>query len=300
MGRIDNLKIFKQNNKGVGNMKKIAHDLRNAIFMNVCVERLARLMFLIVFMLMLTSFNVGAQNFANFNPESEVFDESMPDEVIEQLLAQDSTSIPLNIMENVPSSEDESTYTLGVNDVIQVTVMRHPEVSGDFRINSEGKIQYEFVGDIFIEEMVKHEVKEQLVEKLSKYIISPELTVKIIGYNSKVVYVVGEVGRPGKIFMRGNTITVREALIQASLPMLTAKTTKSRLITPTDKGKPKMIPVNIHKLLFEGDLRENFVMNPGDTLYVPPTIMAKALRVIQPVAAPINAAKGTAASMYGF
>lgn len=282
-------------------MKKIALVARNAIFMSVRVERLARLMLLAAAIVMLTSFNAEAQNFANFNPDSEVFDDAIPDEVIEQLLAQDANSMPLDIMPTGPSSEDESTYTLGVNDVIQVTVMRHPEVSGEFRINSEGKIQYEFVGDIFIEGMVKHEVKEELVDRLSKYIISPELTVKIIGYNSKVVYVVGEVGRPGKIFMRGNTITVREALIEAALPMLTAKTTKSRLITPTDKGKPKMIPVNVHKLLFEGDLRENFVMKPGDTLYIPPTIMAKALRVIQPVAAPVGAARGTATNvMMGF
>lgn len=192
-------------------------------------------------------------------------------------------------MGDAPSSH----YTLGPNDVIEITVLRHPEVSGEFPINAEGKIQYDFVGDIEIEGKTKDEAKSVLEEKIAKYIINPEVTVKIIGYNSKVVYVIGEVSHPGKIIMRGDTITVREALIQAGLPMLSAKATKSKLITPATNGKAEQKNVNIHKLLYEGDLRENLVMKPGDTLYVPPTFLAKTMRVIQPVAAPISTAAGT-------
>lgn len=199
------------------------------------------------------------------------------------------------------SPEELSHYTLGKTDVIEIAVLRHPEVSGQFVINNEGKIQYEFVGDVKIEGFTKNKVKEVLIEHLSEFIISPEITVKIVGYNSKIVYVIGEVGNPGKIFMRGDTITVREALVQAGLPLLSAKANKSRLITPSDDGKPKTKLVNIHKLLFEGDLRENLVMSPGDTLYLPPTFMAKAMRVIQPVAAPIGTVGGVGRTvMTGF
>ena len=194
-----------------------------------------------------------------------------------------------------------TNYTLGATDVIQVEVLRHPEVSGKYIINKEGMIQYEFVGDIFVEDMTKKEVTDKLTSELEKYIIAPEVTVKIIGYNSKVVYVIGEVGRPGKISIRGDEITVREALVQAGLPTLSAKASASMLITPNESGKADQKKVNVKKLLIEGDLRENYVMKPGDTLYVPPTAMAKALRVIQPVTAPItNAAGGARAVTTGF
>ena len=98
--------------------------------------------------------------------------------------------------------------------------------------------------------------------------------------------------------MRGDTITVREALVQAGLPLLSAKTTQTRLITPSDDGKAERKMVNVHKLLYEGDLRENLVMKPGDTLYIPPTIMAKAMRVISPVTQPINAVGSTGRKVY--
>jgi len=198
-------------------------------------------------------------------------------------------------------NSDLSKYTLGATDVIEIVVLRHPEFSGQFIINNEGKVQYEYIGDVKVDGMTKNELKDALVELLSQYIISPEITVKIIGYNSKVVYVIGEVSRPGKIFMRGDTITVREALIQSGLPLLTAKASKSAVITPSADGNPKTRKVNVHNLLYKGDLRENLIMKPGDTLFVPPTIMAKTMRAIQPIAQPIGTAAGTGRTiMTGF
>ena len=193
---------------------------------------------------------------------------------------------------------NDSTYTLGINDVLEVTVARHPEVSGQFMINNEGNIQYNFVGDIEINGKTKEEVKGLIVTSLTKYVVNPDVTVKIVGYNSKVVYVIGEVGRPGKIFMRGDTITVREALLEAGLPLLSASTRKTRLVTPAENGKASTKYVNVEALLYEGDLNENLVMNPGDTLDIPATILAKAMRVIQPVSQPISEAAGTARTAY--
>ncbi|MBU4334615.1 MAG: polysaccharide biosynthesis/export family protein, partial [Candidatus Omnitrophica bacterium] len=124
----------------------------NMVFLPLSIKRVARLAFLSAVILTLAPFNSSAQNFADFNPDSESIDGTIPDDVIEELLAQeDRATIALDIKEDLPNSADESTYTLGVNDVIQINVMRHPEVSGEFRINSEGKIQYEFVGDIVIQ-----------------------------------------------------------------------------------------------------------------------------------------------------
>jgi len=245
-----------------------------------------------VWVTVVTAGFVFAQNLNSATATGEPFVDTSPANPsqvqVQEFSTQGSGGIPDFIQEF-------SYYTLGKTDVIEITVLRHPEVSGQFVINNEGKIQYEFVGDIRLEGLTKDEIKELLVERLREYIIAPEVTVKIVGYNSKIVYVIGEVGRPGKIFMRGDTITVREALMQAGLPLLSAKASKSHLITPSKDGKPGDKMVNIHKLLYEGDLRENLIMKPGDTLYIPPTILAKTMRVIQPVAQPIGAARTVAA-----
>ncbi len=249
---------------------------------------------------------IQAQNFA----ELDFAEESMVDPHAAALFDDDLGAIQIEMIseadvnlqklyQDIPD-DGASSYTLGKLDVLDIFVQRHPEVSGRYVINNEGKVQYDFVGDIFVEGLTKDAIRDKFVELLSTYIVSPEVTVKISEYNSKVVYVIGEVGRPGKIFMRGDTITVHEALVQAGLPRLTASTRKGKVITPSEDGKAKQQAVDVHKLLYQGDLRENLVMLPGDTLYVPATGLTKVMRAISPVSAPIGTAAGTGRTVSGF
>ena len=44
--------------------------------------------------------------------------------------------------------DEPINYTLGPDDVIDITVARHAEFSGIFPVNPDGKIQYKFIGDL--------------------------------------------------------------------------------------------------------------------------------------------------------
>lgn len=181
-------------------------------------------------------------------------------------------------------------YTLGPDDVIQIEVRRHPEFSGEYAINSEGKIQYKFVGDIPLAGLNKTDAKEKIKSILSKFIIDPDLDITISLYRSKVIYIVGEVGAPGKYYMRADTISLREAVVQAGLPTLSAAMRRTTLVHPDTDGKPKTETVDLYKLIYEGKLELDKEMLPGDVLYVPATMFAKVMRVISPIAAPVSPA----------
>ncbi|MBF0217271.1 MAG: polysaccharide biosynthesis/export family protein [Candidatus Omnitrophica bacterium] len=185
-------------------------------------------------------------------------------------------------------------YTLGANDVVSIEVRRHPEFEGQYQVNSEGKIGYKYVGDIIVAGLTKNQLKDRLTEVLSAYLVNPEVDVQIVAYLSKVVYVVGDVMNPGKFYMRGDTILVREALVQAGLPTQAASLHKCRLITPDQLGENNFQLVDVHKLLYEGDLKYNMVMKPGDVLYVPATLIASVIRVISPVTNVVSQASGSA------
>lgn len=194
------------------------------------------------------------------------------------------------------SVAEASKYTLGPDDIIEVDVRRHPEFSGQYTITAEGKIEYKFVGDIIVLGLTKVQLQERLAGILSEFIIEPEVNVRIVSYLSKVYYVVGEVNRPGKFFMKGNTISVREAIIQAGLPAQTSATRRCRLITPNVNGKQSYKNVNVFALLYEGNLKEDKEMKPGDVLYVPATVLAKIISVISPVTNAVSSAAGSAAA----
>ncbi len=192
---------------------------------------------------------------------------------------------------NVPkASSEEVRYTLGADDVIKITVQKHPEISGSYTVNQEGKIQVEMVGDIQVAGMTKKELEGKFARLISSYIDSPDVSITILEYRSKVYYVIGEVGRPGKYYMRSESIPIREAVIEAGLPTLAAAMRKSNLIIPAKNGKKITKKVDLYAVLYGGNLDKNVEMHPGDFLYIPSTVMAKVFRVIAPVTEPVTSA----------
>lgn len=220
--------------------------------------------------------------------------------IIETKSSVDVNLLKIPAVSTPPATVAEaSKYILGPDDVIEIDVRRHPEFSGKYTVTAEGKIEYKFVGDVLVEGLTKIQLQERLTAILSDYIIEPEVNVQILEYLSKVYYVIGEVNRPGKFYMKGNTITVREAIIQASLPNQASSTRKCRLITPNTKGKDNIVYVNVYELLYGGDLKCNLDMKPGDVLYIPSTIVAKIIHVVSPVTDAVSSAAGAAAAGAG-
>ena len=200
----------------------------------------------------------------------------------------DTLYVPSAVTESAVSKKEDGghfdplRYTLGPEDVVEISVARHPDFSGTYPVSMEGKIQYKFVGDINVTGMTKEELAEKIKTVLSSYIASPEVNVTITGFNSKAFYVLGEVGQPGKYVMRSDTITVSEAAMMAGLPTDAAAMRKAKIITPGAKGST-VRKVNLFSVLYEGNTEENVLLKPGDYLYVPSTVMAKVIRVITPV-----------------
>jgi polysaccharide biosynthesis/export protein len=191
---------------------------------------------------------------------------------------------------------DPLKYTLGPDDEIDIQVMNQPGFSGVYLVSLEGKIQYKFVGDIYVSGMTKAQLEDKIKGIISPYVSNPQVNVMITEFRSKAFYVVGEVGAPGKYFMRADSIPVNEAVVMAGLPTVSAAMRKTQIISPAVRG-PKVRKVNLYTLLYGGDLRENLVLNPGDYLYVPSTVLAKVIRIMSPVSSTIGLAVGPAASV---
>ena len=164
-----------------------------------------------------------------------------------------------------------SNYTLGVDDVVTIIVRNQPDFSGRFVVDPEGNIQYNFVGDIPAVGKTKEELKQEIVKRLTRFIRYPEVAVMISEYRSKAVYVYGFVNAPGKYAMKGDKITVKEAIFAAGLPRLDGSLKRVYVIRPddsTETGKPEKKKVNLDKLLQKGISVDNFMLQPGDTLIV--------------------------------
>jgi polysaccharide export outer membrane protein len=190
-------------------------------------------------------------------------------------------------------------YTLGRDDVIQIDVRNQPDFSGNFIVGPDGSIQYNYIGDIPIVGMTKYEVQQIITKLLEKYIRVPQVTVIIVGYNSKAVYVIGEVHRPGKYIMRGDVIKLREAIVAAGLPTRQAAQRRTHIVKP-DLVNPQIRKINLKKILYKGKLKDDIDLYPGEIIVVPSTVLSSVNNFLSDLLNPVTRAASAASIGAGY
>lgn len=220
-----------------------------------------------------------------------------PARVIGQQQAQVAEAPPAAVSEAPVVVGEARPYTLGNGDILQITVRNQPEFSGQFVIGPDGKIQYAFVGDIQAEGLTKGQLKERLIKELERFIKVPEVSVVITAYNSKNIYVLGEVTRPGQYPMKGDSISLRDAIIAAGLHTRDAALRRVYIIKIEEE---KVIPekVDLFALLYRGKMKYNLNLVPGDIVVVPSTVPSEINRALNTLLQPVFNAAAVDALLY--
>lgn len=103
------------------------------------------------------------------------------------------------------------------------------------------------------------------------------LTVRLIGRQSKVFYVLGEVNAPGSFPLVGRE-TVLDGLMAAGGLTRAAQEKKILLVRPTHpEGCREVLPVCYPQIVQLGDTTTNYQLRPGDRIFVPSQGMLESL-----------------------
>ena len=87
-------------------------------------------------------------------------------------------------------------YTLGTGDKVRVTVFGEENLSGEFEIDSTGKISMPLVGDVRIGGLPPRDAEKAIADTLSQgYLANPRVNVEVLNY--RPFYIIGEVNTPG-------------------------------------------------------------------------------------------------------
>jgi protein involved in polysaccharide export with SLBB domain len=101
-----------------------------------------------------------------------------------------------------------SEYRLGVGDTIDVFVSDGPEISGEFRIGSQGVISMSLIGEVKAAGLTPEALQTSISDELNRrdLVRAARVTVQVAKYRS--YYILGEVTRPGQYpFDLGLTVT---------------------------------------------------------------------------------------------
>ena len=173
-------------------------------------------------------------------------------------------------------------YTIGANDVLNVVVWEHPQltlppaasgpatdaagissVGNGYNVNAEGAIQFPYVGLIKVSGLTEAQARQALVEKLGKFIKNPDITLRVQAYRSARVYVDGEVKTPGGVSINDVALTLPEAIARAGGFLTTADRTA---VTITRGGTTTL--VNLPQLARLGLNAGQILLAGGDTVQV--------------------------------
>jgi polysaccharide export outer membrane protein len=162
---------------------------------------------------------------------------------------------------------DPSIYHIGVEDDLQISVWKEPDLSVSVVVRTDGMITMPLLNDIRIVGLTTTELQTLLTEKLKSFVNEPQVTVVVRGIKSRKVYVYGQINKAGAYALVGKK-TVLEVLAEAGGLSLFAKKGSIYVLRET-AGKKERIPFNYNSALKGKNPNDNFELLPGDIIVVP-------------------------------
>lgn len=170
----------------------------------------------------------------------------------------------------------QTDYTIGVQDVITITVYDQADLTGKFTVDADGSLTYPLLGRVKAAGLTLRHLEDELKKRLSDgYIRNPQVSAAVETFRSQRIFVMGEVRAPGAYPLSGE-MSVIEAIARAGSTTPQAadeamivrpkegKTTGPVLPTDTDST---VIRINLREIQ-EGALSKNVQLRDGDTLVV--------------------------------
>ncbi len=166
------------------------------------------------------------------------------------------------------------------------------QIRGMHLVTPDGKIRLGVYGSVTVVKMTVPEAKAAIEQHLAQYLDRPEVSVDIIGYNSKVYYIIMDGAGYGQTVLRmpitGND-TVLDAMSQ--IGGMSALSSKHRIWvsrpTPAGSECDEIMPVDWVGITTRGRTETNYQLLPGDRIYVhanPVIAFNTALsRIVQPI-----------------
>ena len=175
----------------------------------------------------------------------------------------------LDLLNQPPPLADQ--YTIGAADELEISVYNAVGLEKKQVVRPDGKIEFPLVGELNVAGKTPELVRVEVVAALDKIINQPEVTVIVTRYQGRKLSVTGAVREPGT-YEAERTTRVVDAIAMAGGLQQNADLRGAVLMR-----EGHVLPVSLHRLLKETDLRNNIIVRPGDTLYVPDVAQRRAL-----------------------
>ncbi len=168
-------------------------------------------------------------------------------------------------------AESPSEYVIGPGDVLSIFVYEAPPLSvSELPVRPDGRISVPLVPDVLAAGKTPTQLGAEISGKLKKYVNDPNVTVMVRSFQGPAdqqVRVIGEAVDPQAIPFRANMSVLDVMIATKGLTKFAAG--NRAMIVRHVGAKEERIPVHLSDLIKDGDISQNVLMRPGDTLIIP-------------------------------
>ena len=161
-------------------------------------------------------------------------------------------------------------YRVGPSDVLDVQVRGQPDLSRAVVVRPDGKVTMSLIGDVYVSGMSAEQIDAKLTRMYTEYIVGADVSVAVVAFNSKEIYIWGQVAREGPQPYTGE-MTIVEAISRAGGTLVRAEPKAVQVTRNT-----KVWKVNLDDIVIHGRRDQNIYLQPGDIVFVPLNGFARA------------------------
>jgi len=170
-------------------------------------------------------------------------------------------------------------YRVRAGDVLDLNFSFTPEFNQTITVQPDGYINLRGIGDVHISDKTVPEVVEAVRTAYSKILRAPAVTVELKDFEKPYFIVGGEVTRPGKYDLRGDT-TILQAVAMAGDFKPQSKSSQVLLFRRVSDDWVEVKELDLKHMLRSRNLNEDPHLRPGDMVFVPKSRWSKLDRFI--------------------
>jgi len=170
-------------------------------------------------------------------------------------LQSDTVSLPLR-------------YVIRSGDVLHISVWREKDLQAEVQVGPDGTFSFPLVGEVTAAGKTMPELRQELVQRIRKFVSNPLITVSVKQPQANRIYVLGKVNRPGEFAVNRET-DVMQALGLAGGTTPFASVNKIKVLRRSASGEQHAIQFRYDDVERGRDLEQNIFLQGGDVVVVP-------------------------------
>jgi polysaccharide export outer membrane protein len=195
-----------------------------------------------------------------------------------------------------PEVDTPASYRVGAPDTLTLTILPEPVIEAEVQVRPDGVITVPLIGEVVAGGRTIPEIAAEIDERIARFKRDPHVSVALTAAESTDIVILGEVKRQASFpLVKETRIVEAIGLVGGTTPFGSDR--KIRVIRSVN-GVTKIMLVNLHAIR-KGDLSTNLMLEPGDFVYVPPTIWARFGYALNTLLFPLQPFMGVAMGIGG-